>query len=393
MSSIATLLALLLINGIVTSSLAETYDCTIEKDGEKEICVFRNVEYFKNTTHIAFSSPGPTKPENVAFKDSNMVAIPPNFLLTFGNDLKFLIVENCMLQTVTITKNMEVLYAKNNYIEKVLMSRNTQCDNLKELDLSSNRLGNAGNITNCKHLITLNLSGNEGIWEDDTVDLSLFESMIQLRDLNLAGTGVFYIDNSKNIGLPSLQTIDLSKNDILPADFNIEIFYPFHALETLKLNDNGMTSIDYAFLLNIKTLKSVYLNGNSFPCLKIKVMRDFLQAHNIATPTDRHSNCQQNAREIEGMCCTGPMPTSIPRPSSPSVPGETVSTGTPTSKPRPTLPSGVPGESDATPDYRTNNDANENGTSHHWIIAVVLIVIVVAAGAAGVCWYKKRQRS
>lgn len=381
MSSISVLLTLLLLSGIVTSSLAETFDCTIEKDDGRELCVFRYVEYFRNTTHIAFSSPGPTKPENVAFKDSHMVAIPPNFLITFGNDLKLLKVENNALQTVTITKNMEVLQAKNNYIEKVLMSRNTQCDSLKTLDLSSNRLKNVA--TSCKKVVTLNLSGNEGIWEDDTVDLSLFEKMDQLQDLNLAETGILYIVNSKNIGLPMLQTIDLSKNDILTVDLNIEIFYTFSALETLKLNDNDLTSIDYAYLLNIKTLKSVYLNGNSFPCLKIKEMLDYLQANNIATPTEKHSNCQQNAREVEGMCCTGQMPTSKPRPVPP--------TAEPTAKPneKPT-DGGVP-NNDGTADDVKVSDRDENGTSHHWIIAVVAVVIVAAAGAGGFFWYKKRQ--
>ncbi|XP_021706029.1 leucine-rich repeat transmembrane neuronal protein 3 isoform X2 [Aedes aegypti] len=378
----------LLLAGVIAVSIAETYDCTIEKDNDLEICVFRNVKYFKNTTQIAFYSPGSTKPENVAFKDSHMVAIPPNFLIAFADNLKVLKVENCQLQTVTITKNLLALHAKNNYIEKVLMYRNNQCENLRELDLSSNRLGNVANVTSCLKLETLNLSENEDLWEDSTLDLSVFSNMVQLQDLNLAGTGVLYLDNTKKIGLPLLKTIDLSKNDILPSDLRLEIFYPFTALETLKLNDNNMDSIDYAHLLDMKSLKAVYLNGNSFQCRNIKDMLDFLQEHNIATPTDRHSNCEQNEREVEGMCCTGPMP---PRPRPEPVP----SPQTTPSPPPPQPPPEEPGKTDHEDGHKAQdntNGSNEggNGSSHLVIIGAAVIVIVAAIGG-GIYWYKRRS--
>lgn len=376
---ITSFLTALILTAMITLSMAETYDCTIEKDGEHEVCVFHNVKYFKNTTRIAFSSPGSTKPERFRFVDCQMVAIPQNFLTIYGDDLKVLEVENCMLETVTITKNMEALHARNNTIEKVLMYRNNQCDNLKTLDLSSNRLESVNNITNCEKLETLNLSENENLWQESTLDLSLFDRLTQLQDLNLAATGILYTDNSKKTGLPLLKTIDLSKNDILPVDFKLEIFNPFTALETLKLNDNSMGSIDYAHLVDIKPLKTVYLNGNSFQCMKIKDMLVFLEKHGIQTPLDRHSNCEQNYREVEGMCCTGPMPTSRPRPP----------TASPVEKPDGT---GIPLIENTTqaPELDGRN-GSEGGGSHHWIIGTVVVILIVGAAGAGGYWYKRRH--
>lgn len=380
---------------MITTSQAQTYDCTIEKDDVGEICVFRDVKYFKNTTRIAFSSPGPARPERVSFVDSHMVAIPPNFLIAFANDLKVLKVENCMLETVTITKNMEALHAKNNYIVKVLMDRNSQCDNLKKLDLSSNRLERANNVTSCAKLEALDLSENENLWPDSSLDLSQFEGMTQLQDLNLAGTGVLYVENSKKIGLPVLKKIDLSKNDILPVDFRLDIFNPFTALEILKLNDNSMESIDYAHLLDIKSLKTVYLNGNSFQCMKIKDMLRYLNENNIGTPTDRHSNCDQSTRQVEGMCCKGPMPTSKPRPTfppptstvKPNGPGEPLVNGKDKNdnvdnEEEPIKGGEIGGKAD---------NGSEGGSSHVWIIIVAVIAVVGAVGAGGAYWYKRRH--
>ncbi|XP_019931812.3 uncharacterized protein LOC109621313 [Aedes albopictus] len=387
-SKFAHLLALLLFAGIIAFSLAESYDCTIEKDGELDVCVFRNVTYFKNTTHIAFYSPSSSKPENVAFRDSRMVAIPPNFLTSFADGLKVLKVENCGLETVTITKNMVALHAKGNNIQKVLLYRNHQCENLMELDLSSNALNTVDNVTSCVKLETLNLSENENIWGGNTLDLTLFARLTQLQDLNLAGTGALYIENDRNIGLPLLKTMDLSKNFILPVDFSIKVFYPFTALESLKLNDNDLGSIDYAHLLHIKSLKTVYLNGNSFQCRKIKEMLDYLNDHNIATPTDRHSNCRQNAREVEEMCCTGPMPT---RPTTTT----TTTTTTPSSHSVSTESGSNTDNSggDGKADENTGSN-NGDGTSHHyWIIGAVVGVIVAAAVAGGAYWYKRRQNN
>lgn len=356
----------------VHRSYAQSYVCTIEKDGDLEFCVFHNVRFFKNTTNIAFGFPGATKPLNVAFKNSHIVGIPNNFLEVFGDDIKVLKVEDCRLQSVTITRNIESLYARNNVIEKVIIEQNDECANLIKLDLSSNRLKSIQNITHCEKLKVLNLSGNERLWPKNTIDFSEFGNLNLLEELDLSDNGAFYLDNLKNVGLQSLKLLDLSKNDILPADLRLDILKPFIALETLKLNDNNMEQLDYAELTDFKALKSVHLNGNNFPCRKVKDMLYFLNIeHNIATPLDRHSNCGD--QEFEGMCCSRPLP---PRPPPP---------------PRPTtaLPDTTPHRTSEPNTNPIDSRTDESDSSWQIVLAVVVIIAIVAAGA-GYFIYKKR---
>lgn len=350
-------------------SQAQSYECTIEKDGEQEFCVFRSVTFYKNTTNIAFAFPGgASKPVNVAFRESHLVEIPGKFLDVFGEDLKVLKVEDCRLQSVTVTRNMEALYARNNLIEKVFMDQNGECASLVDLDLSSNRLMSVQNITNCGKLKVLNLSSNERLWPKNTIDFSVFADLNMLEVLNLSDNGAFYLDNLKNVGLPSLKLLDLSMNDLLPSDLRLEILKPFVALETLKFNDNNMEQLDYAILTKYKSLKSVHLNGNNFPCTKVKDMLQFLnQQHNIATPLERHSNCGD--LQLEGMCCRGP----LPRPPTPP-------TTAPTTGPTPTTES-------VDQEHKTHD---ESDSTWQIVLAVVVIIAIVAAGA-GYFIYKKRS--
>lgn len=352
----------------------QSYECTVQKEGDQEFCVFQDVRYFKNTTNVAFTFPGATRPVNVAFKDSHMVAIPGQFLDVFGDGLKVLKVEDCNLLSVTVTRNMEALYARNNLIDKVFMDQNDGCSGLTELDLSSNRLTTVQNITNCDKLKVLNLSGNERLWPKNAIDFSEFANLNLLVYLNLSDNGAFYLDNLKNVGLQSLKLLDLSKNDILPADLRLDVLKPFTALETLKLNDNNMEQLDYAELTDFKSLKNVHLNGNNFPCRKVKDMLEFLNVrHNIATPMDRHSNCGD--QELDGMCCKGPLP---PRPRPPPRPT------TPTPEPTPEAPSE---STTSDPRNRTND---ESDSSWQIVVAVVVIIVIVAAGI-GYFVYKKRS--
>lgn len=353
-------------------SQAQSYECTIEKDGEQDFCVFRGVTFYRNTTNIAFAFPdGASKPVNVAFRESHLVEIPGKFLDVFGEDLKVLKVEDCRLQSVTVTKNMEALHARNNLIEKFFMDQNGECASLVKLDLTSNRLKSVQNITQCGKLEVLNLSSNERLWPKNTIDFSVFADFNMLEVLNLSDNGAFYLDNLKNVGLPSLKLLDLSMNDLLPSDLRLEILKPFVGLETLKLNDNGMEQLDYAFLTDYKSLKSVHLNGNNFLCTKVKDMLEFLnQKHNITTPLGRPSNCAD--QQLEGMCCKGP----LPRPPTPPTPP----TAAPTTGPTPTTESF---------DQR-HKTHDESDSTWQIVLAVVVIIAIVAAGA-GYFIYKKRS--
>lgn len=352
-------------------SHAQVYECTNESDGDREFCVFRDVTFLKNTTGIEFIARGGAKPVNVAFKDCNMVGIPGKFLDEFADNLKILKVENCKLQSVTITRNMEALYASNNVIEKVLIQQNGMCSSLTELDLSNNRLRSVANITNCEKLEVLRLGGNSELFQSNTIDLSIFENLNLLRELDLSNNGVLYLDNNKNIELPSLKLLDLSRNDLLPADLRFQVMEPFTALETLRLNDNKMVRLDYAELLYLKSLKTVHLNGNNFECRKVKEMVGFLNEKNIATPLERHNNCED--REYEGMCCNGPYPTT-PRPVVPT-----------TTRPSPSS------STQKLPVEQPTNPTNDADGSLWYVWVLVVGIIVAAASGAGYLVHKKRS--
>ncbi|XP_055634695.1 uncharacterized protein LOC129774770 [Toxorhynchites rutilus septentrionalis] len=381
MMSIVYLLALLLILQIRHSN-AETYKCTVESNGPKseEYCVFRNVQFFRNTTEISFSSPdGVAQPNRIVFLNSTMVHIPREFIEVFGSELTVLKVEQCQLRSVTITAKMVALYARNNYIDKVIVHQSGANPVLEELDLSANRLENVQNITRFQKLKLVNLSSNQNLVDSMTLDFSLFHKLDDLRELYLSDVGAFYLQNTKDTKLRSLEVLDLSRNTILSVDLQINIFYAFEKLHTLKLNDNDMDQIGYPQLLELKSLKTIYLNGNSFPCRYLEVMLKYLHENNIATPSERHSNCQSHLQEVDGMCCkyTTPIPVTpyTPKPGDTSQPGTTE-------------------RSDLEPHSEQMPPADgDGGSGLTWGISIVVVLILIAAAAVGFVVYRKRSRS
>lgn len=358
---------------------AQSHECVIETGGAngKEHCVFRNVQFYRNTTQISFSAPlGTVKPTHVTFENSSMIHLPREFLELFGPDLKVLRVESCRLRSVTITSNMVALYARNNLIDKVIVHQSEQTSVLNELDLSMNRLENIQNITRCHKLQVLNLSTNEKIATDSALDLSMFSKFNELRELYLADAGALYLDNTKNTALKSLTLLDLSRNSLLQSDLRFEKLYPYTALQTLKLNNNGMSKLDYVELLEMKSLKTVYLNGNNFMCDYLKRMIDFLTENGISTPSERHGTCQPNQQEIDGMCCTP-------------------NTKLVTIKPPP--PEGDKDSATETIDehYTPTKAVDDGAGGFNWgifgIVVVVLIVVVIAI--IGFFVYMKRTSS
>ncbi|XP_058823123.1 leucine-rich repeat-containing G-protein coupled receptor 5-like [Topomyia yanbarensis] len=380
MRSTEKLLLILLTLYRLSISRAESYECAIERFGSngEEYCVFHNVHIFKNTTESSFSSPpGIEIPSRVAFKNSSMAHLPAEFLQHFGKELKVLKVEHCQLRSITVTSNMQALYAKDNYISKVIVHQSGQSPILTELDLSANRLESIQNITRCQKLQVLNLSSNEKIAKESVIDLSSYAGFQELRELYLADVGAFYLDNTKGIGLPSLELLDLSKNNLIPSDLRLEHLYEFNALQTLKFNDNNMAQLDYGQLPDLKALKKVYINGNNFPCSTLKVMLQFLHEHNIETPPERNSNCQSHQQEVENMCCKYvPSPPIYPKPT------ERPSTATST------VPNGA---EDPRIDQRPAADG-EGGNGFLWGIIAIGIVAVIAAAVAGYFVYRKRSR-
>lgn len=361
--------------------LGQEFLCTVEKlDSGDEHCVFRDVNLRKNTAGARFAYPADVaKPSQVTFVDSNMKQLPSNFLTLAGPELRVLRVENCGLVSVTITSGLEELHAKGNSIEKVIVHQSGSGGPLRSLDLSGNELNDVTNLTKCQALEELNLSGNK---LEDVLDLGKFKGLNNLRKLDLTHNNINYLDNTGNVNLESLEDLNLGHNNIIPSDLNIAIFYPFAKLHTLRLNDNLMSQLDYNHLLNIKPLKTVYLNGNNFKCDYLESMLKHLQQNNLQTPPGQPTSCPDKV--FNDFCCTGSLPTK-PTP--------------PTTKAPPIIVD--PTKSPATDDSIISPTEESNRGSNHtddslpswtWIVAGVGIALIVIAAAIGVVVWKKQQK-
>ncbi|XP_058835109.1 uncharacterized protein LOC131692213 isoform X2 [Topomyia yanbarensis] len=303
-------LVLLVIISLIDYTAGETYECGIENYGPEnhQYCVFRNVNYSKNTTSITFKAPT-IKQQRVVFENSDMEYLPKEFLEKFGNDLKVLNVSGCKLRSVVITRALEELYAIDNFIEQVIVHQNAQSSPMKEIYLQSNRLKDISNITkSCKNIRILDLSRNQELAPESKFDLSMFEGFMQLEYLLLADIGAFYLDYSKKVNIPSLTLLDLSMNNLLSSDLRLDYLSSLEKLEMLRLNDNNMAQLDYTLLVEMKSLKQVFLEGNSFDCNYQRIMIKFLNENNIQTPVARPArNCPAGFKIESQMCCKSEM--------------------------------------------------------------------------------------
>ncbi|XP_053695603.1 uncharacterized protein LOC128743106 [Sabethes cyaneus] len=370
-------------------SVAQTYKCTIEATSTgDEHCVFRNVQLSSNTTNVSFELPTSGIPSRVTFKNSSLVHIPADFIQKFGDTLKVLYVEGCMLRSVIITNNLEVLHARNNYISRVVTQHNGNTPLLRDLDLSANRLKDIRNITHFKNLEILNLSSNEEIAAESVIDLNAFAPFKNLKELYLSDVGAFYLEYNKKFNLPTLQTLDLSKNTLLPSDLRVNRLSELEALEVLKLNDNNMAELDYGQLPYLKSLRRVYLNGNNFLCDKLQTMLKFLHERSITTPADTYSSCQPHQQQVDGMCCTKPivMP---PRPTQvPTLPTHIDSTDMDNTDNRVDMDN-----TDNRVDDQTPGIADNSNDGFPWIAVAIAVPLAIVLAGVGLYVYRKHART
>lgn len=302
------LLAGLVLTTVLHLSAAETYECTIGKleYGEGEFCIFRNVSYSaKSTASIAFKTPGNSVQTRIAFEESELDHLPKEFLSKFGKDMRVLHVVRCKLQSVVITNAMEELFATDNYIEKVIVHQQSGSSPIKSIHLQSNRLEDISNITkNCKNVTILDLSRNEQLSKESVINLGMFNGLNQLEYLLLADVGALYLDYDNLPNLPSLTLLDLSMNNLLPSDLQVDKLSVLENLRVLRFNDIGFAQLDYAHLTQMKSLKQVYLEGNSFDCVYLVDMINFLNEKGIETPVARPATvCSTGFKVEKQMCC------------------------------------------------------------------------------------------
>uniref|UniRef100_A0A1Q3FB50 Putative mitotic protein phosphatase 1 regulator n=1 Tax=Culex tarsalis TaxID=7177 RepID=A0A1Q3FB50_CULTA len=375
MKTLRTIIAALL---LLHLAAGQEFHCSMEKldSSEDEFCVFRNATVLPGTTGAKYNYPADApKPTHVAFVASYMQHLPAAFLKLAGPELKVLQVKNGGLRSVTISSGLEALHANDNQIETVIVHQSGPDGPLRTVDLSGNSIKDISNVTKCQTLESLNLSGN---YLGDTLDLNKFKGMNNLRKLDLANNEINYLDNTGNVNLESLEDLDLSRNNIIPSDLNIAIFYPFTKLHTLRLNDNRMPQLDYNRLLSIKSLKTIYLNGNNFDCTYLERMLQHLQQNNLQTPPGGPYSCKTSI--MDGFCCTGSLPTQPTKPTTLQPPAGP--------EPKPTTErTNIP---PAATEKETGNDGGSS--SGLWFgVGVGIAVLLIAAIIGAVLW-KNRQK-
>ncbi|XP_055595520.1 uncharacterized protein LOC129746084 [Uranotaenia lowii] len=301
-------LVLVLIATLCHSIYGETYECSLEPYGHEQstFCVFRGVQYPRNSSGSTEFKAPPGKHTRVVFEDSEMMDLPREFLEKFGQDLKVLNVGGCKLRSVVITPALEELYAIDNYIEKIIVHQAGSSSPLREIHLQSNRLRDISNVTkSCKNVRIVDLSRNQQLAADNEIDLFMFDGFEQLEYLLMADVGALYLKTEKVPKMPALTLLDFSMNNLLASDLKVDYFQNFERLSVLRLNDNGFSEIEYQDFVDVKSLKQVYLEGNLFECGYLLKMKKFLETeNNITLPVARPAgNCAIGYRVEAGMCC------------------------------------------------------------------------------------------
>ncbi|XP_055637267.1 follicle-stimulating hormone receptor isoform X2 [Toxorhynchites rutilus septentrionalis] len=131
---------------------------------------------------------------------------------------------------------------------------------LRSLDLKSNRLRSIPNVTNCRDLRVLDLTGNS----ISSLHGAHFSSLGQLHDLLLSKNEIESIPHDAFVGLFRLQVLDLEANNIY--FIHQDAFRPMIKLEDLNLGNNifpTLPTTGLARLLHLKTFNNP--NLREFP--------------------------------------------------------------------------------------------------------------------------------
>ncbi|KAL1375564.1 hypothetical protein pipiens_017418 [Culex pipiens pipiens] len=155
-------------------------------------------------------------------------------------------------------------------------------------------------------------------------------------------------------------------------------------LEALYAKDNTIVTVIVhqsgpdGPLRTIKSLKTVYLNGNNFDCTYLERMLQHLQANNLQTPPGGPYPCK--TKIMDGFCCTGPVPTK------PTTPG-------PIDPKTTTERANVP----PTPVPDSGNDGDDGaGSSPSWLwfgVGAGVAAVVIAAIVGFVVWKNQQKKA
>ncbi|XP_043248616.1 leucine-rich repeat neuronal protein 2-like [Colletes gigas] len=175
--------------------------------------------------------------------------------------------ENVLYNKLILSKN-DIITLPEHLIKKLKF--------FKSLDLSENIMKEIHVMTyvNLTNLEDLNLSKNTITTFDD----SLLTVLPELLSLNLSYNDINLIENTADKILTAINTLDLSHNNIsnLPNKF----FDPLTNLQYLDLSFNRIHSLEENNLLNLNSLKTIYINNNFLTSLNFRIFpKSLIELH------------------------------------------------------------------------------------------------------------------
>lgn len=150
--------------------------------------------------------------------------------------------------------------------------------NLIELDLSNNRLLDAGIVGRaCRDLVNLQVLRLERNFLDRIAESS-FMDLSSLKELYLSQNMIAEIQKGAFKNMPSLQILDLTKNYLRRINPDAFVYPSGITLEELRLTNNQLHDVQEMKLLigNIPRLKFLDLSKNSFEQIPVDMMRGHL---------------------------------------------------------------------------------------------------------------------
>ncbi|KAL9700263.1 hypothetical protein quinque_003704 [Culex quinquefasciatus] len=181
--------------------------------------------------------------------------------MSFAKTLLDLDISDNMLTTITVTEDLESLFANDNQITG-LESVASPSHDLTMLSLANNRLSDVSTILMFTDLEYLNISRNNF----NQLDLGrLTGSLDELEVLNVSHCGISSLGNPNIANQESMKVLDLSHNE-LPS-LPLEVLKHFPEMEMFVLGGNKFEDLDADRLIqNFKDMALVGVDGTEWNC-------------------------------------------------------------------------------------------------------------------------------
>ncbi|XP_058460531.1 uncharacterized protein LOC131436083 [Malaya genurostris] len=268
----------------------DLYDSSYQKKTD-DFCVFKDVFLQSDVRYMDFMA-NSLDYRKVAFINSKFPFVPPSLYRNF-DDVRELYVRRCMIDTLRITRLIEKMYAGYNQITSILIDGNGS-NNLRELYLETNSIGDISNLTNLPNMEVLVLENNPRI---GNTDFAMFSRMVNLWKLDLENTGMTKIINSLKLNLNELVRLDLSNNQLSYID--MQLFQTFPHLEHLWLNGNRIYYMEFEPIRTfVPDIRSIVIDDNYWGCQHLAIVSKYFLENGVIIRT---GECK--TRAVHKVCC------------------------------------------------------------------------------------------